>query len=183
MDIVQRRAAQSDSSRHIAQAALHQDHIRRVDRNIRSRSDGNPHICPGQGRRIVDPVPDHCCFAFLLQGTDHAFLSIRKDTRNHLVHSGLFTDGLCGPLIIPRQHDDPDAHILELFDSPGAVLFDHIRHSDDSGKLTVAAEKQRGFPLFCQMLGLPAHGICDLCILTDEFQIPTFQGEFPFQHR
>ena len=52
---------------HIAQAALHQHDVRRVDGDVRARADGDADIRAGEGGRVVDAVADHGDLALLLQ--------------------------------------------------------------------------------------------------------------------
>ena len=46
------------------------------------------------------------------------------------------TDRLCSPLIISGQHDNTDAHILQLPDGARAVFLDDIRYRYDSEQLS-----------------------------------------------
>ena len=175
MDVAQCGAAQADSCGHIAQTAFHQHHICRVNGNVCSRSDGDSHIRPCQRRSIIDTVSDHCHLALLLQSANHAFLAVRKHTGYDFVHTGLSADGFCCPFIVAGKHDNTDTHILEFFHSSRAVLFDHIRHSNNTDKLTIPAEEQRCFPLFGQPLCLFSYFLRDHGLFTDKCQVSARQ--------
>ena len=153
MNISQRRAAQTDGRRHIGQTAFHQHHIRRVNRHIGARTNGNADIGAGQGRGVIDAVPDHDDVSFLLQLTDYALLAVRKHTGNHFVNAGPRSDRFRRALVIARQHYHMDAHILHFLYRPGTVLFDRIRNGDNTAKLTAAGKEQRRFSFFRKPLG------------------------------
>ena len=152
MYILHSLTAQPQCGRNIAESAVHQHHIRRVDGNIRSRTDGDAGICPCQSRRIIDSVPDHSDLALLFQSAYYGLLAGRQNARDNLVHTGLPSDRPGGTLVVPRQHDHMDAHISELPDRLRAVLLDGIRHRDHSGEPVVLCEIQTGFSFLCKFL-------------------------------
>ena len=45
-------------------------------------------------------------------------------------------DGLCGAVVIAGEHDDVNAHVLQLADGLRAVFLDDIRYGDNAEKLT-----------------------------------------------
>ena len=65
------------------------------------------------------------------------FLAVRQDACDDLVHACLSADGLCRALVIAREHDDANAHVLQLADGLRAVFLDDIRHGDHAEKLAV----------------------------------------------
>ena len=77
VDVADRLPAHADRRRHIRQVALHQDHIRRIDRNVRARPDGDADIRAGERRCIVDAVPDHRNLAIFLQFADDRLFAVR----------------------------------------------------------------------------------------------------------
>ena len=171
MDIPERRPAHADRSRHVAQTAFHQHHIRRVDGNIRTRADSNAHIRPCERRGVIDAIAHHGDFPLLFQGPDHAFLAFRENTCDHLVHTGLGADGFCRTLIVSGEHNDTDPHILQFFYRLRAVFLDHIRHGNDPGKLSVPAEEKRRLSLFGQCFRPPADLTGDIRPAADKRKI------------
>ena len=152
-DIREGCPAQSDGGGYVGQTALHQNHIRRVDGDIRTGTDGDADIRPGKGRGIVDAVAHHSHLAFRSQGADHGLLAVRQYGGDHFVHTRLTGDSPGGFFIIPRQHDHPDAHVLHLADRPGAVFLDHVRHGDDTEQTVAAGEEQRCLSGFGESTG------------------------------
>ena len=170
VDVAQRRAAQADGRRHIGQTAFHQHHIRRVNGNIRARTDGNADIGAGQGRCVVDAVAHHNDLPFLLQLADHAFLSVGKDACNHLIHAGLCADGSGGAFIIAGEHHHMDAHIPHFGNGLGAVLLNGVRHSNDAAELAVPGKKQRGFALLGELFRSGFHGFGNRNLSADKLE-------------
>ena len=147
MDIAQGGPAQANGRGHIQKAAFHQDHIRRVNGHIRTGTDGDARIRPGQGRGIVDAVTHHGYLALGSQRTDHRLLALRQDPGNDLIHTGLGADGLGSALVVAGEHHHPDAHIPQLGDGLGAVLLDGVRHTDHADKPAVQCKEQGGLSL------------------------------------
>ena len=56
-DIAYNRLAQIYGSRHVDEGILHKDHIRRIDGNIRSCTDSDSHIRPGECGASLIPSP------------------------------------------------------------------------------------------------------------------------------
>ena len=154
MDISQCRTAQTDRCRYIIQLTLHQHNIGRIDCDIRSGSDCNSHICPCQGRCIVDAVTYHGNLSFFFQRADDTFLSFRKDSGNDLINACLPSDRPCCPLIVPGQHDYPDSHVLQFFYGSCTLFFDHIRYCDHTEQTVFFCKKQRRLSIFCQCFHL-----------------------------
>ena len=128
MDIFQGSPAQANCRRNVTEAAFHQNHIRRINGDICTGSDGNSHIGSGKCRCIVDSITHHRNFSFFLQVSDDSFFSVRKYSGNDFVHAGLAADCLCRPFIITSQHDNMDTHVLQLFNCLRTIFFDHICH-------------------------------------------------------
>ena len=143
MDVPERCVAQADCRRNIEQAAFHQDHVRRVDGNVGAGADGNADVGSRQSGRVVDAVADHCRLALCLEFANLQLLALRQDARDDLVDTCLPADCLCRPLIIAREHDDADAHVLQLAHRLRAVFFDHVRHGNHAEQLSVQTEIER----------------------------------------
>ena len=181
MDISQRGSAQADRCGHIAETALHQHDIGRIDGHIGPGTDRDADIRAGQGRRIIDPIAHHGNFALFLQLTDHVFFAVWQDPGDHFIHAGLAADRLCRAGIISGEHDHTDAHILQFADGLRTVFLDHIGNANDAGKLLITAEKQRSLSLFSQLLCLYPGWRRHIDIRSDKLQIAG--GEpVPFLH-
>ena len=163
VNVPQGGPAQPDCGGHIAQAALHQHHVRRVDGHIRARTDGNADVGPGQGGRVVDAVAHHGDLALLLQLTNDAFLALGQNACDDLIHARLRADGSGRAFVIAGEHDHMQAHVLQLPNRAGAVLLDHVRHGDHTQQLSVPAEEQRRFSGFGQFFRLLLHFLRNLC--------------------
>ena len=70
------------------------------------------------------PSPTMATLPRALQAADLALLAVGQHARDHLVHAGLRADGPGRALVVAREHDDADAHILQLPDGLRAVLLD-----------------------------------------------------------
>ena len=176
MDIFQGGTAETDSGRNIAQTALHQNDISRVDRNVCSGTDRDSDICAGEGRSIVDTVADHGDFALFFERTDHAFLAVRENACDNIVHTCLSTDRSCGTLIVTGQHDNTDSHILEFFDRLRAVFFDDVSDGDDADQLAIAGKKEGSFSFFCKLFCLLGECGRNAYLAADKFHASTDQS-------
>ena len=129
---------QTDRVHCVHEVALHQHNIRRRDRDIRARADGNADIGPRERRCIVDAVADHCdpaaCGLLL---THDALLVLRQDLCDDLANAKLRGDGLRGLFIVAGQQRDLDAHALERLDRRAARRFEHICYRERADDLTV----------------------------------------------
>ena len=158
MDVAQRRAAQTDGGGHVAQTALHQHHVCRVERDVRARADGDAHVRAGERRSVVDAVADHGDLAALAQAADLRFLAVGQYAGDHAVHARGGADGARRAFVVAREHDDLDAHIPQLAHGLRAVGFDDVRHGDDAEESAVFAEQQRRFAVLRKRLAALAHG-------------------------
>ena len=144
--------AQPDRGRDIRQAAVHQHDIRRIDGHIGACPDGDPDVRTRQGRCIVDAVADHGDQAAgFLEFPDHRFLPFRQHSGHDPVHTGLSADGFCRPLVVARDHDHFNAHVLEFFDRFGGIFLDDVGYGNHSGQFPVFCKDQRGFALTGQL--------------------------------
>ena len=143
MNVPERCPAQTDCSRHIGETTFHQDDIRRIDGDICSGSDGDTDVGSRKCRSVVDAVAHHGYPAFFLQFTDDGFLAIRQNACHHFIHTGLFSDGPGGALVVSGQHHHMDAHIFQLLNGSGAVFLNHICHSDDTHEVAVLCKEKR----------------------------------------
>ena len=159
MDVPDGRPAHADGCRHIQQAVLHQNHVRRIHGHVGSRADGHADVRSGQGRRIVDAVAHHGNLALLLQTADDTLFPVGKNACHHLVHAGCLSDSPGRPLIVAGQHDNADAHIPQLLYGLGTVRLHAVGHGDDAQKFISPGEQKRCFALFCQRFRLFCHGI------------------------
>ena len=181
VDIFQGSTAETDRSRNITQAALHQDNIGSVDCNICSGTDRDSDISPCKSRSIVDTVTDHGNFALLLQGADHAFFAIRENSGNDIVHACLSTDCSCGTFVVTGQHNYADAHVLKFSDCLWAVFFDNISDCNNSDQFAVSCKKEGSFSLFGKFLCFPGESGRNTYLAADKFHTSTDQG-FIIQH-
>ena len=162
MDVAQRRAAQTDGGGHVAQTALHQHHVCRVERDVRARADGDADVRAGECRSVVDAVADHSDLAALAQAADLRFLAVGQYAGDHAVHARGGADGARRAFVVAREHDDLDAHIPQLAHGLRAVGFDDVRHGDDAEESAVFAEQQRRFAVLRKRLAARPHGGGDL---------------------
>ena len=140
VDIAQGGTAQTDGRRNIAEAALHQHHVRCIHGHVGAGTDGHTDVRPGEGRRVVDTIAHHGHLAALLELANHLLLAIGEHAGHHFIHPGLAADGSSGALVVAGEHDHVDAHGLHLADGLSTVVLHHIRHGDDAKQHTVAAE-------------------------------------------
>ena len=162
MDVAQRRAAQADGGGHVAQTALHQHHIRRVERDVRARADGDADVRAGERGSVVDAVADHGDLAALAQAADLRILAVGQHAGDHAVHARGGADGARRALVVTCKHDDLDAHIPQLAHGLRAVGLDDVRHGDDAEESAVFAEEQRRFAVLRERLAARLHGGGDL---------------------
>ena len=153
MDVAQGRTAQTYSSCHIAEAAVHQNDIRTVNGNIGPGANGDADIGTGQRRGVVDAVADHGNQPALLKLPDNGFFPVREHVCYHAVNSGLRADGFGSAFVVPRQHTDLNAHILKRRNRFRRVIFHDVGHSYDAEEAFIFGKEQRGFPLSCQRRG------------------------------
>ena len=165
VDVAQGGAAQADGGGHIGEPGVHQHHVRRINGDVRSGTDGDAGVGAGQGRGIVDAVADHGDLAGGLQLANDGVLAVGQDASNDLIHACLTADGVGGALVVAGEHHDPDAHVLQFTDGAGAVLLDGIGHGHHAQQTARAAEVERRFALACQRGGfcLQAGGHSGLC--------------------
>ena len=166
VDILHNRPGQADGRRHVRQPTLYENHIRRINCHVRSGSDGNARIGPGQGRGVVDPVPDHGDLALFLQVPDDFFLSCGQNASDDPVYPGRPANGPCCIGIISGQHDNLDAKRLQLPDSFRALLLHGVGHGDDAQVPAVLQENQGRLAVIAQLMS-EVHGVsrefCDTC--------------------
>ncbi len=83
------RIVARDSPRAAATAAwvaTDQRDVRRLDRDVRTGADGDPEVGLGEGRRVVDAVPDHRDgTAATLEPLDDRRLGVGQDLGDDLV--------------------------------------------------------------------------------------------------
>ena len=68
------------------------------------------------------PSPTMATLPCFLQLADHGFLAVRQHAGDDLVHTGLRADGLGGAFVVAGEHDDADAHVLQLAGRPAGCL-------------------------------------------------------------
>ena len=170
VDVSERRAAEADGRRHVAQPALHQHHVRGVDGHVRARADGDADVRAGERRGVVDAVADHGDPAILLELADHRLLAVREHAGHDLVHAGLRADGLRRALVVAGQHHHADAHVPELADGLRAVLLDDVGHGDDARRDAVLEKQQRRLALVRERLRPRRQGFRQSGQALDELQ-------------
>ena len=101
-DVADGLPRQTDRVHCVHEVALHQHNIRRRDRDIRARADGNADIGTRKRRCIVDAVADHCDPAAcgLLLAHDALFV-LRQDLCDDLANAKFRGDGLRGLFLSP----------------------------------------------------------------------------------
>ena len=88
------------------------------------------------------------------------------------IHARLRADGLGGALVIAGEHDDIDAHILQLAYGLRAVWLDDVRHGDHAEQTSASAEEQRRLALPAASLSACARiGIGHLRCALDEGEV------------
>ena len=177
MNISKGGTAESYCCCHIAEAALHQYHIRSINGYICAGADSDTHISSCKGRGIVDTIAHHSYLAVLLKFADNAFLAIRKDTGNDIVHTGLSADGSGCPLIISGQHNHTDTHILKFTDSLSAVLLHGICNGNDACQFAIFCEKHRCLALFSQCFRLLQKRLGHFCLCFNKCIITACQSD------
>ena len=150
MNIPERGPADPYGGRHVRKTAVHQYHIRAVDGNIRSRSDGKSGVRPCECGRIVDPVTHHCHASCGAKQADHLFLSLRQHTCHHMGDARFLCNGRCRPFIIPRQHDHFRSQLPQLpYRIPG-IRPESVRHGNDPQQSSVLCEEEGRLSLIRQ---------------------------------
>ena len=142
-DVPDGGAAQTEGRRHVTQTALHQHHVRRVDRHVRAGSDGNAGVRPGQGRGVVDAVSHHRDLSDGLQPADDRLFSVGQNARNHPVDACGLSDRCGGAGVVAGQHHHPHTRAAELGNRLGAVLLHRVRYGDQAEQ-RLAGGKEEG---------------------------------------
>ena len=158
MDVPQSGAAELHGAYQLAQAAVHQHHIPRVNSHVCTGTDGHTHIRRSQGRGIVDAVAHHGDLALLLEILHRLGFSVRQHVGNHPVNPGLLAHGLRRSGVIPGDHHHLDAQGFELLDGLGAVGLYRVSYGNHTCKHTVTGKVQRGFSRLGKGLGLKPGG-------------------------
>ena len=70
-----------------------------------------------------------------------------------LVHAGGAANGGGGAAIVPREHDYPQPHSLELGDGGDAVFPQGVRYGDQTERDTLPGEKEGRLALFGEGVG------------------------------
>ena len=169
--VAQRGAGHADGGGDVAQLALHEHDVGRVDGDVGTGSDGDADVGAGQGGGVVDAVADHGDLALLHELADDALLAVGQDAGDDLVHARLGADGLRGALVVAGEHDDADAHVAQLANGARAVLLDDVGHGDDAGELAALGKVQRGLALLGEGFGLLAHVVGDGGLGDDELVV------------
>ena len=169
MNVAQGGTAQADGSRHIAETAVHQHHVRSVDGDVCACTNGHADVRPGQGRGVVNAVAHHGDTSMLLQLADDGFLAVGQYPGNHFIHTSLGTNGLSSTLIVAGEHHHTDAHVLELLHRLGTVFLDGVCHGNHAGHLIPCSKEQGCFALRSQGTGFVHEYIGHLHLFADEF--------------
>ena len=149
LDVADDRPAQLHGGGNVQKVAAHQHNVRRLDGDVRARTDGDADVRAREGRRVVDAVADHGdLFAAFLQTSDLALLVLRQHLGHHAVHTDLTADGLGGALVVAREHHDLNAHAGKLGNGLCARGLDDVRHGDEAEKPAAAGEVKRRFAVF-----------------------------------
>ena len=139
------------------QRAIHQCHIRGLDRHIRTGTDGESHIRTGKRRSIVDAVAHHRPrIALRLQFRDFVRLVLRSHSSDHVADANLICHGTRRRFVVSSEHHHVDATRFQSCDGLLRIGFHRIRNGHDSRKLAVDCCEHRRFPFRRQ----PFHG-CD----------------------
>ena len=87
------------------QRAIHQCHVRGLDRYIRACSNGESHIRTGKCRSIVDTVAYHGHrIALRLQFCDFVRLVFRSHSSDHVADANLICHGMCRCFVVSGEH-------------------------------------------------------------------------------
>ena len=148
-------SAESHSRCNIHQTAVHQDYISCIDGDIGPCSDGYAYISSGQCRSVIYTVADHDSFTLFLKQSYGFFLTVRQNSRDHIVNTCRLSDSTCRALIIACQHHHSDAHILQLSYSLRTVFFYHIRYRYHAHKCVISSKEQRCLSFGRQVFSLP----------------------------
>ena len=99
------------------------------NRHIAAATHGDPYIGLSQRRRIVDTVTDHGDLTPLaLQTLDRLGLTVRQNTRNHLVNTRLFGNGVGGRWVVAGQHHQTIPGAVQALERCHAVATQWISH-------------------------------------------------------
>ena len=181
VDVAQRRAAEPDGRRDVAQAAVDEHDVGRVDGHVRARADGDADVRARERRRVVDAVADHGDLAACAQAADLALLTVGQHARDHLVHAGLRADGFRRARVVACDHDDTDAHVPQLADGLRAVGLEHVGHGDDAEQLPASGKKQRRLAGLRERFRLRLHGRGDLGHGAEEVRVAAAE-RLPVEH-
>ena len=109
------------------------------------RAHGDPHVGLGQGRRVVDAVPDHGHDRPLgLEPPDHLDLFLRQ-TLGPVLDAELGRQGACDPLVVAgQQQHPPDAERPEPPQGRGDLRAERVGDGDEPEKLVVLGQIHDG---------------------------------------
>ena len=104
---------------------------RRLDRDVRARSDCEPEIRLREGGRVVDPVADHRDdLAGLLQPTHLGDLVVGIHLGEDSLDPDLGRDALCGLSGVAGQQDRREVELLESGDRLRARRLDRVENGE-----------------------------------------------------
>ena len=172
VNIPQSRAAQADCRGNVRETALHQHHIRRVNRDICPRADRNARIRSRQRGRVVDAVSDHRNMTLPTQIADDLLLAVRQNTCHHFFDARATRNRPCGAFVVARQHHHAHAHSAQFLHRTRAVLLDGIGNRDDAEQLSVPQKQQGRFAVVGERADRFLHSVCQFCLSADEFRAP-----------
>ena len=105
-DGAERGAAEAKRRGDVAQPPVDQHGVRRVDRDVRPRADGEPEVRRGECGGVVHAVADHRHAAFRLEVLDHAVLAVGQDAGNDFVDARLGRDRAGRALVVAGEEHD-----------------------------------------------------------------------------
>ena len=130
------------------QRAIHQCHVRGLNRHIRASSNGESYIRTGKRRSIVDTVAHHRHrIALRLQFCDFVRLVLRSHSSDHVADANLICHGMCRRFVVSGEHHHVDAMRFQSCDGLLRIGFHRVGNGHDSRKLAVNRSKHRRFPL------------------------------------
>ena len=135
-DAAHRLLGQVDGGYDVQQVVANEHNVSGLDRNVRAGADGDADVGLGERRRVVDPIADHgdLLAGARLQVFDFAHLLRGQHFGEHVADADLFGDVGGRFLVVAREQDDLEAHLLERVDGQVRLVFDLVGdddHGDD----------------------------------------------------
>ena len=167
LDVAQHGARQANRIRHVPQVAAHQDDARAVNRDVRTRADGDAHIRTRQCGRVVDAVAHHGDpLAGGLQRRDVRLLVLRQHLCLHGVDAQLALDGGRRHAVVARQHAHLQPEAAQHLNRLRARRLDRVHRRQHAQQAALLREIQRRLAAARQRVHLLRHaGQIDVVLL------------------